>query len=37
MNTTQIVSIITDHFRKTLKTLHRDGFVVGSPAASTRR
>lgn len=29
MNTTQIRSIITDHFRKTLKTLHRDGFVVG--------
>jgi len=29
MDTTQIRGIITDHFRKTLKTLHRDGFVVG--------
>jgi NAD+ synthase len=29
MNTTQIRAIITDHFRKTLKALHRDGFVVG--------
>ena len=29
MNTTKIREIITDHFRKTLKTLHRDGFVVG--------
>jgi NAD+ synthase len=29
METNQIRSIICDHFRKTLKTLHRDGFVVG--------
>src|SRR6185503_367138 len=29
MNTTKIREIITDHFRKTLKTLYRDGFVVG--------
>jgi len=29
MDTTQVRAIITDHFRKTLKTLHRDGFVVG--------
>jgi NAD+ synthase len=29
METTKIRDTITDHFRKTLKTLHRDGFVVG--------
>jgi NAD+ synthase len=29
MDTTQVRAIIADHFRKTLKTLHRDGFVVG--------
>jgi len=29
MDTTQIRKIIAEHFRNTLKTLHRDGFVVG--------
>lgn len=29
MDTTQVRAIITNHFKKTLKTLHRDGFVVG--------
>src|SRR5512145_2322674 len=29
MDTTQVRAIIADHFRKTLKKLHRDGFVVG--------
>lgn len=29
MDTTQIRAILIDHFRKTLKKLHRDGFVVG--------
>jgi NAD+ synthase len=29
MDATQIRAIITEHFRNTLKTLHRDGFVVG--------
>jgi NAD+ synthase len=29
MDTTQIRAIITEHFRNALKTLHRDGFVVG--------
>jgi len=37
MDTTQIRAIITEHFRNTLKTLHRDGFVVGLSAASTAR
>ena len=29
MDTTQIRKLITEHFRSTLKTFHRDGFVVG--------
>jgi NAD+ synthase len=29
MDTTNIRAIITEHFRNTLKTLHRDGLVVG--------
>jgi NAD+ synthase len=29
MDTTHVRAIITEHFKKTLKTLHRDGFVVG--------
>jgi len=29
MDTKQIRAIITEHFRNSLKTLHRDGFVVG--------